>query len=58
LVADRDPAGVRGAIRYRRITHPHSPGRHDWPALAWTPDQAELDATITRHPAGRQRGVT
>lgn len=52
LIADR--AG-RGRIRYRRITHPHSPHKHDWPALIWTPDDAELAAAIARHPAGKQR---
>jgi Holliday junction resolvase len=52
LIADR--AG-RGRIRYRRITHPHSPHKHDWPAMIWTPDDAELAAAINRHPAGKQR---
>jgi len=54
LVADRDPAHPR-RIRYRRITGPHRDRSHDWPAVAWTPDEAELAAAITRHPAGKHR---
>jgi Holliday junction resolvase len=50
LIADR--AG-RGVIRYRRITDPHTPHKHDWPARIWKPDDAELAAAIARHPAGK-----
>jgi len=54
LVADRDPQHPR-QIRYRRISGPHSERRHDWPALPWTADDAELHAAMQRHPAGRKR---
>jgi Holliday junction resolvase len=54
LWADHDPEHPK-RIRYRRLLGPHNDRRHDWPAVAWTADEAELAAAIARHPAGKHR---